>query len=64
MVVVAKCKKCGQEFPSTLVNVSDEKMFKSHPTLSQVIIPKFALVADKLPTIVDLTTSGSYESLK
>jgi hypothetical protein len=30
MVVVVKCKKCGQEFPSTLVNVSDEKMFKSH----------------------------------
>jgi DNA-directed RNA polymerase subunit RPC12/RpoP len=29
MVVVVKCKKCGQEFPSTLVNVSDEKMFKS-----------------------------------
>lgn len=29
MVVVVKCKKCGQEFPSTLVNVSDEKMLKS-----------------------------------
>jgi ribosomal protein L37E len=29
MVVVVKCKKCGQEFPSTLVNVSEEKILKS-----------------------------------
>jgi hypothetical protein len=30
MVVVVKCKKCGQEFPSRLVNVSDEKTLKSN----------------------------------
>lgn len=36
----------------------------SNPILSQLIIPKFVLVADKLPTIVDLIISGSYESLK
>ncbi len=59
MVVVVKCKKCGQEFPSTLINVSAEKMFKSDILTSN--IPKLALVADKLPIIVGLATSGSYE---
>ncbi len=30
MVVVVKCKKCGQEFPTTLINVSDENVQVRH----------------------------------
>ncbi|MFZ0367733.1 MAG: hypothetical protein WAL21_08630, partial [Nitrososphaeraceae archaeon] len=60
MVVVVKCKKCRQEFPSTLVNVSDERTLKSSSFTDN---NETCLVAVTIRTIINRFYNDSEISL-
>ena len=57
MVVVVKCKKCGEDFPSKLVQTDNEKGPKSSHFK---VTKKFVYHADNRQVIALMITSGNY----